>query len=518
MGTVRPVSSSALRKRPMWSSLPNGTTSSSWKVMPYAPSSASLCTASTGSSGVRVASPKGSRACQPTVHRPNENRSSRVGCGVTVISIEKFVYWLNYLMNVWHCQGCDGMERRFRRCPGTPGERARPQPVPRSAPRRRQPPAAVPRRRRCPNRAHPGHRLSAGRRSAGRSSAQRGRAGPPHRRRPARSRPGARRRRPGRPGFGDQRRLSGRLRGRSGRRRTPPGRAPRRPARSRSAAGPQRRRAAGGLGAGGRRTRPPYAGRRRPSGARPGGRRRARAGRPNLGWRDVDAAAALSRSPAVADLPLTVDNEANLAALGELHASPPGSGNFLYVSGEIGIGAGIVLDGALYRGARGWSGELGHVAVRPDGPRCRCGAQGCLEQYAGQETILRAARLVDGTVQSLAERAATGDSAALAALASAADALGVAVAGVVNLLDVDTVLLGGVYAPLAPWLVPGITAEIDRRVLTAAWSPVTVCAATLAGDAAVVGAAVVVRPVRDNPERWLATSRLSSPAGPFRLR
>jgi predicted NBD/HSP70 family sugar kinase len=240
---------------------------------------------------------------------------------------------------------------------------------------------------------------------------------------------------------------------------------------------------------------------------------------PNLGWRDVDVAAALSRSPAVADLPLTVDNEANLAALGELHASPPGSRNFLYVSGEIGIGAGIVLDGALYRGARGWSGELGHVAVRPDGPRCRCGAHGCLEQYAGQEAILRAARLVDGTVQSLAERAAAGDSAALAALASAADALGVAVAGVVNLLDVDTVLLGGVYAPLASWLVPGITAELDRRVLTAAWSPVTVCAATLAGDAAVVGAAVVaVRPVRDNPERWLATCRLSSPAGPFRLR
>src|SRR6266511_4369834 len=282
MGTVRPVSSSALRKRPMWSSraassLPNGTTSSSWKVMPYAPSSASLCTASTGSSGVRVASPKGSRACQPTVHRPNENRSSRVGCGVTVISIEKFVYWLNYLMNVWHCQGCDGMERRFRRCPGTPGERARPQPVPRSAPRRRQPPAAVPRRRRCPNRAHPGHRLSAGRRSAGRPAPVRGRAGPPHRRRPARRRPGARRRRPGRPGFGDQRRLSGRLRGRSGRRRTPPGRAPRRPARSRSAAGPQRRRAAGGLGAGGRRTRPPYASRR--GRGQPARRRHGAAGR-----------------------------------------------------------------------------------------------------------------------------------------------------------------------------------------------------------------------------------------------
>ena len=55
-----------------------------------------------------------------------------------------------------------------------------------------------------------------------------------------------------------------------------------------------------------------------------------------------------------------------------------------------GIGAGIVLDGALFRGARGWSGELGHVPVHPDGVACRCGGQGCLERYAGQEAILRA--------------------------------------------------------------------------------------------------------------------------------
>ena len=98
--------------------------------------------------------------------------------------------------------------------------------------------------------------------------------------------------------------------------------------------------------------------------------------------------------PAIAGAPVRVDNEANLAALGELFANPHAGRSFIYVSGEIGIGAGIVLGGECYRGARGFSGEIGHVAVQPNGRPCRCGAHGCLEQYAGQEAILRAGGLL----------------------------------------------------------------------------------------------------------------------------
>jgi predicted NBD/HSP70 family sugar kinase len=223
---------------------------------------------------------------------------------------------------------------------------------------------------------------------------------------------------------------------------------------------------------------------------------------PNLGWRDVAAGAALG---------ITVDNEANLAALGELHAGS--QRNFLYVSGEIGIGAGIVLDGALLRGARGWSGEIGHVAVRPDGPDCRCGARGCLERYAGQEAILAAAGLPllpsgGAAIARLVDAAESADRSALAALDGAATALGVVVAGMLNVLDVDTVVLGGVYAPLAPWLVPGVEREITVRVLTSRWSLVRVRPSALGGDAAVVGAAgSVVRAVLDRPARWLATAQ-----------
>lgn len=235
---------------------------------------------------------------------------------------------------------------------------------------------------------------------------------------------------------------------------------------------------------------------------------------PNLGWREVDVPALLAaRSPLTEPVPglpaLVVDNEANLAALGELHADRAGPTSFLYISGEVGIGAGIVLDGALYRGARGWSGEIGHLPVHPEGWPCRCGGRGCLERYAGQEAIIAAAGLNGGDLPAdaarLARSALDGDPATLAALAGAGSALGVAVAGVVNLLDLDTVVLGGGYAPLAPWLRPPVAAEVARRVLTAAWAPVTVRPAVLGADAAAVGAAgSVVRRIIAQPSAWLA--------------
>jgi len=217
---------------------------------------------------------------------------------------------------------------------------------------------------------------------------------------------------------------------------------------------------------------------------------------PNLGWQDV-AVGDLLGDPAI-----TVDNEANLAALSELGTAGLPR-DFVYISGEIGIGAGIVLDGALYRGTRGWSGEIGHIPINPDGPACRCGARGCLEQYAGQEAVLRAAGV--STVEALASAAADGETPALTALSAAGSALGVAVAAVVNLLDVRTIVLGGSYASLLPWLRDPIAAEADRRVLTAAWSPVRLRAATLGPDAAMRGAAgSVVHALLDDPAAWLA--------------
>ena len=244
---------------------------------------------------------------------------------------------------------------------------------------------------------------------------------------------------------------------------------------------------------------------------------------PNLGWSEVDVVGELERRlPKLAGL-VRLDNEANLGALGELwcgdHADEQGEPlrSFLHVSGEIGIGAGIVLHGELMRGLRGFAGEMGHVPVAPgDGPRCRCGATGCLEMLAGQEALLRAAGLAgaprsagrswSGPVSRLAAAAEDGDPAALRALADGGRALGTGIATVVNLVDVDTVVLGGVYAQLAPWLRAPVEEELAARVLAVRAGPVQLLVSSLAGEAAVRGAATwAARRVVTDPTAWLQT-------------
>jgi len=224
---------------------------------------------------------------------------------------------------------------------------------------------------------------------------------------------------------------------------------------------------------------------------------------PNLGWTDVPVVERL-RSYAVTHwpCPVVLDNEANLAALGELwrggHSS---TDSFVLVNGDVGVGAGVVLDGRLHRGSRGFGGELGHLTVAPDGPECRCGARGCLEQVAGLDFILRQAGVRDAprtgedAVAPLLSRLRDGDERAVAAVRQAGEALGVGVAALVNLFDVDTVVLGGVFAPLFPWLDEPLQTVVRRRVLSAAWAPLTVRPSDLGRDAAVIGAAYA--PLRD---------------------
>ncbi|RSN86091.1 ROK family protein [Streptomyces sp. WAC 05379] len=215
---------------------------------------------------------------------------------------------------------------------------------------------------------------------------------------------------------------------------------------------------------------------------------------PNLDWRDTDLAELLPT-----DFPLTVGNEADFGALAELWLGDGTPRDFLHVSAEIGIGAAVVVDGGLLRGTRGFAGELGHVPVEPYGPECPCGGRGCLEQYAGEEAVLRAAGLEPGEdrVGLLATRAAEGDEDVRRALRDAGTALGIALTGAVNLLDPESVVLGGALAGLAPWLLPALEAELDRRTAGPA-CPVSV--SRLGPEGPLLGAAhSVVRGVLDDP-------------------
>jgi predicted NBD/HSP70 family sugar kinase len=212
---------------------------------------------------------------------------------------------------------------------------------------------------------------------------------------------------------------------------------------------------------------------------------------PNLGWNDVPVPDRIAERLGGPPFPVQAENEANLGALAELWE---GAGrefrDFIYVSGELGIGAGIIVGGEPFRGAHGFGGELGHTTVDPAGDICACGNRGCLETRVALGALLHAAGLDPAArVTDLAARASEGDEQALRALADAGRWLGIGVASAANLLNPRGVVVGGYFATLAEWLLPGLREELDARVLAAEWDPPRVVISALGAEAAVRGAA-----------------------------
>jgi len=215
---------------------------------------------------------------------------------------------------------------------------------------------------------------------------------------------------------------------------------------------------------------------------------------PNIGWRDVrlqDLVVAAFDHVA----PVTVANEADLGMLAECgRGAAVGRRNVVYISGEAGVGGGVLVDGVPLRGATGYAGELGHIPVNPDGGRCRCGASGCWETEIGEAAVLRRAgvrRARQGrrSVEALLASAAQSDDRALAAMRETGRWIGVGLAGLVNLLNPEIVVLGGFFAEAFEHLRPSLLAELEARALAATRSGVTIVPAALGIDAALIGAA-----------------------------
>jgi predicted NBD/HSP70 family sugar kinase len=225
---------------------------------------------------------------------------------------------------------------------------------------------------------------------------------------------------------------------------------------------------------------------------------------PNLGWADVPVASLLNEALENPPYPVRVENEANLGAVAELvEGAGRGLSDFVYVSGEIGIGAGVVLRGELFRGASGFAGEFGHLTIDPFGPPCGCGGRGCLERLAGQDALLRLAgwdsrMRCEGTRPEwpgamLADSARAGHARTLEALSQVGHTLGIAIASLANLLDPEAVLLGGYLAPLTEWLSVPIERELETRALAGRRMRCRVLPARLGGEAAVRGAVALSR-------------------------
>ncbi|MCX2951125.1 ROK family protein [Lentzea sp. NEAU-D7] len=202
-------------------------------------------------------------------------------------------------------------------------------------------------------------------------------------------------------------------------------------------------------------------------------------------------------------LDVQLDNEANLAALAHLWPRHLAGEDFVHVTADVGIGAGVVLGGEVYRGVSGFAGELGHVVIERNGIRCTCGSRGCVERYAGLDVILREAgrRRLD----SLRKALEAGDPRAAAAVRTAGEALGVGIATLMNLFDVPTVVLGGSYAVLYDHLREAVQSELDGRVLAGGERHTRLLASPLGEFAVVRGAAgLITRRAVQQPERLFA--------------
>ena len=207
------------------------------------------------------------------------------------------------------------------------------------------------------------------------------------------------------------------------------------------------------------------------------------------GWAGIDAAAELAGRLGV---PVHVDNDANLGALAEAtHGAARGGGATLYVQLSSGVGAGLVVDGRPYRGARGVAGELGHVVVDERGPLCRCGNRGCLEAAVSGSAL---ARLVsESRGQSLTARqvlalARDGDVGCRRAVADAGSVVGRVVGNACNFWNPDTVVVGGELGAAGELLLGPLRDAVLRTGLPDATDGLRVVAGELGERAAVLGA------------------------------
>ncbi len=227
---------------------------------------------------------------------------------------------------------------------------------------------------------------------------------------------------------------------------------------------------------------------------------------PNLGWSDTPIGALLA-DVLPAGVPVAVANEGDLGALAEnTRGAAAGMANVLYVSGEVGVGGGIISGGRAMTSASGFAGEIGHIPVNLDGLACNCGAIGCWETEVGEEALLRRAGLApDGgraAFDAVCTAASAGDERTLAVMQAHGRWLGVGLATLINVLDPELVVMGGIFGRLHPYVAGAIDNELGARVLPALRAGVRVTPSRLAEDAPLVGASELA---------WAAL--LADPAG-----
>jgi predicted NBD/HSP70 family sugar kinase len=215
---------------------------------------------------------------------------------------------------------------------------------------------------------------------------------------------------------------------------------------------------------------------------------------PNLGWREVPLAQLLDQKLALG-VPVHVGNEADLGGLAEhVRGAAAGLPDVLYVSGEVGIGGGVISAGRPVTGWGGYAGEIGHMVVNPAGERCGCGAVGCWETEVGEGALIRrAGRPSEGPrdriVDEIIAAASDGDAHALSAVRQVGRWTGIGLGILVNCFNPRAIVLGGLFARLHPLIEETVNEELHSRVTVALREDLDVRAGRFGMDAPLMGAA-----------------------------
>ena len=202
-------------------------------------------------------------------------------------------------------------------------------------------------------------------------------------------------------------------------------------------------------------------------------------------------------------LPVSADNDANLGALAESRwGAGRGRSDLLYIKAATGIGGGLIVHGQVYRGRGGTAGEIGHTTIGDDGAVCACGNRGCLELRAGGAALVAQLAQTDVHVNglpALVAKAREGHLGCRRVLADAGEAIGLAVAAVVNVVNPELIVLGGELGEAGELVLESLRARVRRNALAPAADTTGIVAAQLGDRAEVLGAALLV--LRE-PERF----------------
>lgn len=229
---------------------------------------------------------------------------------------------------------------------------------------------------------------------------------------------------------------------------------------------------------------------------------------PNLHWNDLPVREMWMQK---FGLPVFVENESNNGAMGEFfYGAAYGKSDFIYLGTGIGLGGGIVLNGKLFKGSRGFAGEIGHVILDMDGEQCGCGDRGCWEAYVGPRYIIRKIKqiLEDGeesiirelvgndlsqlTMDIVIEAAKAHDRIATETLHEIGVQLGIGISNLISIFNPELIVMGGALCPASPWLIPIIEQSIKKHVLPPLLGNLNIVPSKLSQDSNVMGAVALV--------------------------